>query len=72
MSERVFDIVGLVWFFGWGISLLRWPVTSSRVLAWGKQPTTKRLKMAKIVGYMGIVFGFVVLIELIVGLFQSK
>jgi hypothetical protein len=57
-------ILTLVWFFGWGFLILRFPVQCFRFLSWGRIPTPKQLSREKIVGYMGIGFGTLFLVEL--------
>jgi len=68
IPPRVFYIIVLVWFFGWGFLLLKYPVQCSKVLAWGRTPTPSRLKMAKVVGYMGMFFGCLFLLEIALGI----
>ncbi len=54
----------LIWLFGWGFLILRFPVQCFRLLSWGRIPTSKQLKREKFVGYMGVGFGTLFLIEL--------
>jgi hypothetical protein len=54
--NKAFALVALVWFLGWGVLLLRFPTASFRVLSWGRRPTPKNLKTARVVGYMGVAF----------------
>jgi hypothetical protein len=68
ISPRIFYVVVLVWFFGWGFLLLKYPVLSCRVLGWGRAPTPKQLKIARFVGYMGVAFGCLFLVEMAFGL----
>jgi hypothetical protein len=58
-------ILILVWFFGWGFLMLRFPVQCFRLLSCGHIPTPKQLKREKIVGYMGVGFGTLFLVELV-------
>ena len=58
----------LVWFFGWGILLLKFPRQCHRLLSLGKEPSPKHLKLARIVGYMGLFFGTLLLVELAFGI----
>lgn len=67
LTPRVVHVVALMWFFGWGVFLLRFPAQCYRLLAWGRQPTAKQIKTARIVGYLGLVFGGVLFIELAFG-----
>jgi hypothetical protein len=57
----------LAWFFGWGFLLLKFPRPCYRLLSFGKEPSPKNLKLAKIVGWMGLFFGAVLVIELLFG-----
>jgi hypothetical protein len=64
ISPRVFHTIILVWFFGWGFLLLKFPSIAS----WGKTPNAKQIKRAVFVGYMGLFFGCLFLLELAFGL----
>jgi hypothetical protein len=55
-SSRIFHIVILVWFFGWGFLLLKFPAHRYRIGSRSKTPNAKQLKRAVFVGYMGPVF----------------
>ncbi len=68
ISHRVFYSIMLVWFFGWGILLLRYPARSYTLLARGRRPTVNQLKIAKTVGYMGVIFGCLLLVEIVLGI----
>jgi hypothetical protein len=70
IPNRVFYVAILIWFFGWGTLLLKFPVQCCRVMSWGKMPNAKQLKRARFVGYMGLSFGLLFLIELVFGLVQ--
>jgi hypothetical protein len=72
MQSRVFITILLVWFFGWGSLLLKFPRQCHRVLSLGKEPSPKHLKLARIVGYMGIFFGVLLVIELALGIQKIK
>ena len=69
-SQRVLHIVILVWFFGCGFLLLKFPAQCYRALAWGKSPDAKQLKRAQFVGYLGLFFGCLFLLELAAGWVQ--
>jgi hypothetical protein len=69
ISPRTFHVIALAWIFGWGFLLLKFPRQCFRVLAWGRQ---RNLKIAKIVGYMGLGFGTLLLIEIAFGLLTSN
>ena len=64
ISNRVFYIIILVWFFGWGFLLSKFPAQSYRVMSRGKTPDAKQLKRARFIGYMGVFFGSLFLVEL--------
>ena len=64
----IFRMIVLVWFFGWGFFLLRFPIRCYRLLALGRTPTPVQLKRVRIVGYMGLIFGSIYLLELAIGL----
>ena len=68
IPSYLFYVVALVWFFGWGFLLLKYPVQSYRVLSWGRTPKPKQLKVARFVGYMGVGFGCLLLVELTFGI----
>lgn len=68
IAHKTFYAICLVWFFGWGVLLLRFPAQCYRAFSWGRQPTTGNLKIVKIVGYMGLAFGSLLLIEIAFGL----
>jgi hypothetical protein len=68
ISRLTFNIVGLVWLLGWGFSALRFPEQSYRLLSWGRTPTPRQLKRVRVVGYIGLGFGSLFLVELAVGL----
>ena len=72
ISERNFNILGLIWLLGWGSLLLRFPTQCFRVLVWGRRPTTKQLKRLRILGYMGLGFGSLALVEIAFGLVSLK
>jgi hypothetical protein len=57
-------IAGMLWFFGWAFLLLKFPSQSFRVMTLGTRTASpKDLKVAKIVGYMGLFFGCVALVQ---------
>jgi len=68
MPKTAVYIISLIWFFGWGFFLVKFPVQSYRVLSWGRTPTPRNLKIAKIVGYMGLFFGCLLSLEMAFGL----
>jgi hypothetical protein len=70
--DKVFALVALVWFLGVGVLLLRFPMASVRFLGWGRRPTPKDLKIARVVGYMGVVFGCLLLLEVALGLVSLR
>jgi hypothetical protein len=65
IATRTFHVIAVVWVLGWGFLLLKFPEQCFRVLSWGKQPTKQNLKTEKIVGYMGLAFGTLSLIEMV-------
>jgi hypothetical protein len=67
IPSKVFYSLGLIWFFGWGFLLLKFPRQSHRFLAWGRDPKPWNLKLARIVGYMCLAFGALLLVELAFG-----
>ena len=70
ISHNAFLGCCLVWFFGWGILSLKYPVKCYRLLSRGREPSTRNLKMVKIVGYMGLGFGAMTVLELVFGLMR--
>jgi hypothetical protein len=70
-SSRIFHLVILVWFFGWGFLLLKFPARCYRIGSRSKTPNAKQLKRAVFVGYMGLFFGCLFLLELAFGLVPS-
>jgi len=72
VSNRSFIILMLLWFFGWSFLLLWLPTRALRVLAWGRRPTSKELKRARVVGYMGLFFGCLLLVEIALGMISVK
>jgi hypothetical protein len=67
VDTRLFKVVILIWFLGWGFMLTRFPVRGYRVLARGRTPTDRQLKLTKFVGYIGLVSGGIYLMEIILG-----
>lgn len=67
ISHRLFSVVCLAWFFGWGFLAFKYPVQSYRILGWGRTPTLKQLKVVRFVGYMGVGFGSLLLLEIALG-----
>jgi hypothetical protein len=67
-SRRVLHTVVLLWFFGWGWLLLRFPARCYQVLSSGKTPNAKQLKRLVLVGYMALFFGSLFVLELVFGL----
>jgi hypothetical protein len=70
--SKAFAVLALVWLLGWGLLLLRFPIASFRLLAWGRRPTPKNLKVVRIVGYMGISFGGLFLLEILLGVVSLR
>lgn len=70
--SKVSFICALVWFFGWGFLCLRCPVASFRIVALGRRPTPKDLRVVRVVGYMGVVFGCLLLLEVAFGLLSLQ
>ena len=70
MPKNAFYIVMLIWFFGWAFFLLRFPIQSYWTLSWRCTPTSRNLKIAKIVGYMGLFFGCLLTLEMVLGLLR--
>jgi len=66
--EKVFHVVALVWLFGWGFLLLKFPVECYRFLGRGRNPTPNKLKVVKVVAYIGLFSGSCLLLELAFGL----
>ena len=62
----------LVWFYGWGFLLLRFPNQCYRVMSRRKEPSPSNLKTAKVVGYMGLFFGTLLIIELALGVVKAN
>lgn len=63
-----FYIIALVWFLGWGLLLTRYPAQCYRAFAWGRTPTEKQVKRSRFVGYMGLFFGGLLLLEVAFGI----
>ena len=70
LDAKAMPFVASIWLLGWGIIILGVP----SVVPWIHRtfrrldPSPTDLKIAKIVGYMGIIFGSVALIQGLVGL----
>jgi len=62
----------MIWLLGWGFLLLRFPAQSFRLLNAGKTPTPKQLKLVRVLGYLGVGFGSLFLVELVVGLVRFR
>ena len=67
ISHRTLLIICMIWMFGWGVILLRFPgvVAVVRRLAKGNEPSAKDFRTARIMGYMSIFFGYLALLRLI-------
>ena len=67
ISHTQFLIISAIWMFGWGIVLLLFPrfVALFYQFAKGKEASAKDFKVARVVGWMGIFFGCVVLVQLL-------
>lgn len=72
MSSTTVHVLALAWFFGCGFMLLRFPRQSYRILALGRNPKQKNLRLAKIVGYVGLGFGALLLIEMAFGIISRS
>jgi hypothetical protein len=72
ISHRAVILVALIWFLGGGFVVLRFTVQSHRALGWGRRPTPRQLKLTRVVGYMGVGFGLLMLAEIAVGLVSLK
>ena len=66
-DPRVLHSLVLVWFFGWGILLLRFPAQCYRMLSLGKTPNSSQIKRAVYFGYGALFFGCVFVFELAFG-----
>ena len=71
-QSRIFLGIVLVWFYVCGFVLLKFPSQFYRVASRGKEPTPSNRKTAKVVGYMGLFFGTLLLVELILGIVKAK
>ena len=71
-QSPAFVVIMLVWFFGWGFLLLKSPRLCYRTLCLGKEPSPKSLKLASVVGCMGIFFGVLLLVELAFGILKVR
>jgi hypothetical protein len=67
-----FYVIGLIWFLGWGFLLTRYPAQCYRVFARGKTATEKQVKRSRFVGYMGIFFGCLLLLEVAFGIVRLQ
>jgi hypothetical protein len=63
-------VVILVWFFGWGFLLLKFPLEAYRILSFGRTPNPHLLKREKALGYMALTFGCLFVIEIILGMIR--
>ena len=68
ISDHMFLTIGLLWFFGWGLLLIRYPAQTIRVVAWGRMPTEPQVKRAKFIGYKGLFFGCLLLVFIAAGI----
>lgn len=64
----IFRAIVLVWLFGWGFLLLKFPIQCYRLLALGRRPIPVQLKRVRVVGYIGLIFGSIFLLELALGI----
>jgi len=71
-QSRIFIVIMLVWFFGWGFLLLKFPRQCHRILSLGKEPSPRNLKLARIAGYMGLCFGALLFVELALGALKAN
>jgi hypothetical protein len=65
IPQKTFHLVLLVWFFGWGFLLTKFPQRCYRIMSWGQTPHEKQIRRARIVGYMGWFFGTLLLIQVL-------
>jgi hypothetical protein len=72
MGKTALIILMLAWSFGVGFTLIKYPVAIQRIFLWGREPTTRELKIAKTVGYGGVVFGCLLVLELIFGIVSPR
>jgi hypothetical protein len=70
ISGKLFPFVGAVWLLGWGAIILGVPglVPFLHRTFRGMEPSTGDLKIARFVGYIGIVFGSIALVQGLIGL----
>jgi hypothetical protein len=61
-------VIALVWFFGWGFLLLKFPVLAYRILSFGRTPNPLQLGREKMIGYMALAFGCLFAIEIVFGI----
>ena len=62
-----FAVFIMVWFFGSGLLLLKFPAQCCRLRSWGKAPDEKQVRRTVIVGYIALFFGCIFLIEIVFG-----
>lgn len=62
--------ITLVWFFGWGFLLVKFPLQAYRILSFGRTPNPLQLKRERALGYMALAFGFLFDLVLIFGILQ--
>jgi len=72
MQPRIFIVIMLIWFFGWAFLLVKFPRQCYRVLSLGKEPSPRSLRLARIVSYMGLFFGALLVIELAFGMIKAN
>jgi len=48
--------------------MLKFPIKTFRFLSFGRTPDAKQLKIQKVVGYMAVAFGVLLLLEIALGL----
>ena len=71
IPKRPFIMVALIWFLGWALLSLRFSTGTFRVLAYGRKPTAKQLKVGRFVGYLCAVSGILLPVEVALGLVPS-
>jgi len=63
-------VITLVWFFGWGFLLVKFPLQAYRILSFGRTPNPLQLKREKALGYMALAFGCFFGLVLIFGILR--
>jgi len=66
------NIAGAVWLFGWGFAMLKVPQRCYRLLNRGKDPTQAELKVLRVLAYVGLAGGALLVAGLINGWIHSR